>query len=66
MIRKSIKIGGTSNRLLLVEPSLDAPRRGHNLMPATPAAQDGLGPWLARNTGTLADLDPELLAQLDL
>ena len=33
---------------------------------ATLATQDDLGPWLARNMGSLADLDPELLAQLDI
>ena len=32
---------------------------------ATLASQDDLGPWLARNTGVLSDIDPELLAQLD-
>jgi hypothetical protein len=30
------------------------------------ATEDELGPWLARRWGTLADLDPDLLAQLDL
>ena len=30
------------------------------------ATEDELGPWLARQWGTLADLDPALLAQLDL
>jgi hypothetical protein len=30
------------------------------------ATQDDLGPWLARNLGVLADLDPALLAQLDI
>jgi hypothetical protein len=30
------------------------------------ATQDDLGPWRARNTGVLADLDPALLAQLDI
>jgi hypothetical protein len=30
------------------------------------ATQDDLGPWLARNMGVLADLDPALLAQLDI
>ena len=33
---------------------------------ATIATQDDLGPWLARNWGILSDLDPELLAQLDI
>jgi hypothetical protein len=30
------------------------------------ATQDDLGTWLARNLGVLADLDPALLAQLDI
>ena len=30
------------------------------------ATEDELGPWLARQWGTLADLDPALLTQLDL
>ncbi len=30
------------------------------------ATEDELGPWLARRWGTLADLDPDVLAQLDL
>ncbi|HVC62611.1 MAG TPA: hypothetical protein VND19_19875 [Acetobacteraceae bacterium] len=30
------------------------------------ATEDELGPWLARQWGTLADIDPELLAQIDL
>jgi hypothetical protein len=30
------------------------------------ATQDDLGPWLARQWGSLADVDPELLAQIDL
>lgn len=30
------------------------------------ATEDELGPWLSRQWGTLADIDPELLAQLDL
>lgn len=30
------------------------------------ATEDELGPWLARQWGTLGDLDPALLAQLDL
>jgi len=30
------------------------------------ATEDELGPWLARHWGTLSDLDPDLLAQLDL
>jgi len=30
------------------------------------ATEDELGSWLARQWGTLADLDPALLAQLDL
>jgi hypothetical protein len=30
------------------------------------ATEDELGPWLARHWGTLADIDPDLLAQLDL
>ena len=33
---------------------------------ATLATQDDLGAWLARNMGILSDLDPELLAQLDI
>src|SRR5580693_2815553 len=33
---------------------------------ATLATQDDLGPWLARNLGVLSDLDPALLAQLDI
>lgn len=33
---------------------------------ATLATEDDLGPWLARNWGTLADVDPELLEQIDL
>lgn len=33
---------------------------------ATIATQDDLGAWLARNMGILSDLDPELLAQLDI
>lgn len=30
------------------------------------ATEDELGPWLVRQWGTLADLDPTLLAELDL
>ena len=30
-----------------------------------PAAEDGLGPWLAQQWGALAGLDPDLLAQID-
>lgn len=30
------------------------------------ALQDDLGPWLAEHWGTLADIDPELLEQIDL
>jgi hypothetical protein len=30
------------------------------------ATEDELGPWLARRWGTLADLDPDLLVQLEL
>lgn len=30
------------------------------------ATQDDLGPWLVRNWGILSDLDPELLAQLEI
>jgi hypothetical protein len=30
------------------------------------ATQDDLGPWLARNMGVLADLDPAFLAQLEI
>ena len=30
------------------------------------ATQDDLGPWLARKLGVLSDLDPALLAQLDI
>ncbi len=30
------------------------------------ATEDELGPWLVRQWGTLGDLDPDLLAQLDL
>ncbi len=30
------------------------------------ATEDELGPWLARQWGTLADIDPELLAQIGL
>jgi hypothetical protein len=30
------------------------------------ATEDELGPWLARRWGALADIDPDLLAQLDL
>lgn len=30
------------------------------------ATEDELGPWLARQWGSLADVDPALLAQLDL
>lgn len=30
------------------------------------ATEDELGPWLVRRWGTLADIDPDLLAQLDL
>lgn len=33
---------------------------------AAVATQDDLGPWLARNWGVLSDLDPDLLAQLDI
>ncbi|HLL29962.1 MAG TPA: hypothetical protein VK403_03095 [Allosphingosinicella sp.] len=29
------------------------------------ATQDDLGPWLARQWGRLADLDPDVLAQID-
>ena len=29
------------------------------------ATEDELGPWLVRQWGTLTDIDPELLAQLD-
>jgi hypothetical protein len=29
------------------------------------ATEDELGPWLARHWGALADIDPDLLAQLD-
>lgn len=30
------------------------------------ATQDDLGPWLAAQWGTLADVDPDLLGQIDL
>lgn len=30
------------------------------------ATQDDLGPWLAAQWGSLADVDPELLARVDL
>jgi hypothetical protein len=30
------------------------------------ATEDELGPWLARQWGTLVDIDPDLLAQIDL
>ena len=30
------------------------------------ATEDELGPWLARNWGTLADTPPDLMEQLDL
>src|SRR5687767_10735386 len=30
------------------------------------ATQDDLGPWLATQWGTLADVDPNLLGQIDL
>ncbi len=30
------------------------------------ATEDELGPWLARQWGTLSDVAPELLAQIDL
>lgn len=30
------------------------------------ATEDELGPWLARRWGALADVDPELLEQIDL
>ncbi|HEY1934441.1 MAG TPA: hypothetical protein VGG99_20730 [Acetobacteraceae bacterium] len=30
------------------------------------ATEDELGPWLAHQWGTLADIDPELLAELDI
>ena len=30
------------------------------------ATEDELGPWLGRQWGTLSDVDPALLAQLDL
>ena len=33
---------------------------------ASLATEDELGPWLARNWGTLADASPELLDQIDL
>lgn len=33
---------------------------------ATLATEDELGPWLARNWGVLADVDPALLEQIDL
>jgi hypothetical protein len=33
---------------------------------ASLATEDELGPWLARNWGTLADTPPELLDQIDL
>lgn len=29
------------------------------------ATQDDLGPWLARQWGTLADVDPDLLSQIE-
>jgi hypothetical protein len=32
----------------------------------TQANDDSLGPWLVRHWGSLADIDPDLLAQLDL
>jgi hypothetical protein len=46
---------GTSSPVAVIEAAL-----------ATIATQDDLGPWLARNWGVLSDLDPELLAQLDI
>jgi hypothetical protein len=33
---------------------------------AAPTAEDQPGPWLARHWGSLADIDPDLLAQIDL
>jgi hypothetical protein len=46
---------GTTSPAVVIEAAL-----------ATLATQDDLGPWLARNMGALSDLDPALLAQLDL
>jgi hypothetical protein len=46
---------GTSSPVAVIEAALSAI-----------ATQDDLGPWLARNWGVLSDLDPELLAQLDI
>ena len=34
--------------------------------PAALATQDGLGPWLAAAWGSLADVDPALLEEIDL
>ncbi len=33
---------------------------------ASLASEDDVGPWLARQWGVLADIDPELLEQIDL
>ena len=46
---------GTSSPAVVIQAAL-----------AALATQDDLGPWLARNMGVLADLDPALLAQLDI
>jgi hypothetical protein len=46
---------GTSSPAVVIQAAL-----------AALATQDDLGPWLARNMGVLADLDPVLLAQLDI
>lgn len=48
-------------------PNLDgrSPSAAAGAAPALPLTQDDLGPWLAAHWGVLADLDPELLAQME-
>lgn len=46
---------GTTSPAVVIEAAL-----------AALATQDDLGPWLARNMGVLADLDPALLSQLEI
>lgn len=46
---------GSSSPAVVIEAAL-----------AALATQDDLGPWLARQWGTLAEVDAELLAQIEL
>lgn len=49
------KRAGSSSPAVVIEAAL-----------AALATQDGLGPWLAANWGSLSDIDPALLEELSL